>query len=280
MKKILIPLDFKLNSYDAVDYAINFFNLEQCHFYFFNTFTQDVEELNKVTLLQAGEDWFDEPKNQSEKSLGAIIQKYTSKDRENTHIFSAISKCSNLVEGIRKVIKEIGIDLVVLPRKKDSNDALGKYSKNTKRILENIRECPVMIIPTSAKLHKTPEFVLVSNFEEELPKDELQNWYDLVRLANGKIKIITLSAMDEMTSLQLSNQKRVGQLINEFSGQSVPIEYVNTIIDLKDYANYHSDYIICLIDGKPDLWRIFGITQSKITNLGPLQSTPLIALHR
>ena len=235
--------------------------------------------MSALSILQADDERFEKPKAESEKSLGILIQKYSCNKHDKKHRFSAISECTGLIEGIKKAIKEIKIDLVVLPGKNPVNPTAEKYSRNAKRIIENIRECPVMIIPSSAKLEKSPKFVLVSNFKEEIPKAELQNWYDLVKIAKGTIKIITLSGKDLMTSSQKSNQSRIRFQIETYSKSPIKIEYVATVDDLKNFANYHSDYIICLLDKKPDFWRIFGFTQSRIANLGPLRSTPLIALH-
>jgi len=279
MKNILVPINFSFNSYDAIDYAIKFFKEEECHFFFLNTFTIDIDGLNTIELLQADEDWFENPKNESEKNLGFVIQKYFSKNLGKNHHFSAISDQTNLIEGIKKVIKEIEIDLVVLPGKKDTNDRNEEYSKNTKRIIENITECPVMIIPSSAKLHKQPEFVLVSNFEEKLPKVELKNWYDLVKIANGTIKIVTLSDKHNLTPLQKKNLNGVRLEIETYTKNPIVIEYVETIQDFKDLADNYSNYIICLIDKKPSIWRMLSLNKSRITKLGLLSNSPLIALH-
>ena len=74
MKKILIPIDFKFNSHDAIDYAIRFFKREQCEFYFLNTYTYDISGLNTIDLLQADDDWYDKPKCASEDNLGYCIR--------------------------------------------------------------------------------------------------------------------------------------------------------------------------------------------------------------
>jgi len=279
MKKILIPIDYKFNSFEIIDYAIQFFKTEQCEFYFLNTYSYEIDGLDALSILQADDDRFEKPKADSEKHLGTLIEKYACNQRDSKHRFSAISEYSGLIEGIKKTIREIKIDLLVLSGTNNVNNSSEKYSRNTKRIIEHIRECPVMVIPASAKLEEKPNFVLVSNFKEEIPKAELQNWYELVDLAKGTIKIITLSEKDKMTSSQKSNQSRVRFQIETYSNSPVTIEYVATVDDLKVFANYHSDYIICLLDKKPDFWRICGITQSQITNLGPLRNTPLIALH-
>ncbi|TVZ26896.1 hypothetical protein JM83_1895 [Gillisia sp. Hel_I_86] len=280
MKNILIPINFSFHSYDAIDYAIKFFKEEEeCHFYFLNTFTIDIDGLNAIELLQADEDWFENPKNESEKNLGFVIQKYLYKNRGKNHQFSAISDCTNLIQGIKKVIEEIEIDLVVIPGKKNTNDTNEEYSKNTKRVIGNIRECPLMIIPPSARILIQPEFVLVSNFEEELSKTEIQKWYKLVKAAKGTIKIVTLFEKDKMTSIQKTNQNWVRLQIEMYSTLPIKMEHVDTFGELEDLVGNYSNHIICLIDKKPGFWRMLGLNNSRITKLGPSLSTPLIALH-
>tara|TARA_R100000935_G_scaffold15425_2_gene30823 strand:- start:43985 stop:44827 length:843 start_codon:yes stop_codon:yes gene_type:complete len=280
MKKILIPINFKFSSYDAIDYAVTFFKKEKCQFYFLNTYSYDINGLNGIQLLQADDDFFEKPKLFSEVNLGQAIDKYTHNNRNDKHRFNAISQCSNLIEAIKKTIKKVEIDLVVLPGRDNTNEGVERYSRNTKNIIENIRECPVMIIPSSAKMHKKPKFVLVSNFDLALPKAELENWYSLVKISNGSIKIVTLSGKENLSGLQIAHQNKVRYYLEMLSEKSIAVEYVENAPALKDFAKYHSDYIICLMDRKPDFWRKLGITHSRITDLGPLPGTPVIALHR
>lgn len=279
MKKILIPIDFKCTNHDAIDYTINFFKSEVCEFFFINTYTYNISGLDALSVLQEDDEMWDKPQLESEQNLGHLVRTYTKGHTDRRHRFNAISQYADLIEGIKKAIKEIGIDLIVLPGKENSLTSSNKYSKNTKRIIENVRECPIMIIPATAKLYTSPQFVLVSNFEEELPAAELQNWYELVAIAEGTIKIVTLSGMDKMTELQKLNQSRVRYQIEMHFNRKITSEYIETVSDLKDFANNHTEYIICLMDKKPTFWRILGIAHSQVTNLGPLQNTPLIALH-
>ncbi len=280
MKKILIPINFKFSSYDAIDYAVQFFKKEKCQFYFLNTYTYDVNGLNGIQLLQADDDFFEKPKHTSEMSLGQAINKYTHNSKNENHRFNAISECSHLIDAIKKTIKEVEIDLVVLPERDNADGCAVRYSKNARNIIENIRQCPVLIIPSSAKMCKKPKFVLVSNFDTNLPQTELENWYGLVKIASGSIKIVTLSSKEDLSELQRSNQNKVRFHLEMLSEKPIAVEHVENASALKDFTKNHSDYIICLMDRKPDFWRKLGVTHSKITSLGPLPSTPVIALHR
>ncbi len=280
MKKILIPIDFNLNNYDPIEYVIQLFKREACEFYFINTYTYDIDGLDALSILQENDAVFEKPKSDSEMYLGAIVQKFCLTNPNKRHRFFAIAQYASLVKGIKKVIRENEIDLVIIPGKREIGSTKVKYSKNTRRILENIRECPVMIVPPTAVLYDSPVFVLVSTFEEKLNETEIQNWYDFVDTVRGSVKIILLSHATEMTPVQSENLNQLRTQIESYVQNSVVVEQVESINKLKDYIRHHSEYIICLMDRKPGIWRLCGINQSKITSLGPLLNNPLMALHR
>lgn len=281
MKRILIPVDLTIHCYEAIEYTVEFFRYEKCEFYFLNTYNYDVDGLNAIHLLQADDDYFEKAKSDSEFCLGRVVENFASRSGGNNHFFSAISERAILVDGIKKTVKDLEIDMVVLAgEKKNNGESSEKYSRDTKRILDNIRECPVMIIPAATKLHKKPEFLLVSNFEQYLPEAEIGKWYELVRIANGTAKVVCFEEVGELSGSQITNLDRLKSQLKSLSGNSVEFEFIENLTSLKDYAADHEDYIICLMDRKPDFWRKCGIKHSKITNIGPIPGTPIIALHR
>lgn len=280
MKKILIPIDIKLNNYDAIDYAVTFFKRESCEFYFLNTYSYNVTDTDAIHLLHEDDDLFEKPKTDSIQSLGRVIQKYTYNNRNKKHNFYAISEDADFIDGIKDTIKKLKIDLVLIAAQKTIEGKTCRYSRNTKQIIEIVRECPVMVIPPSANMQKNPEFVLASSFEVELPIKELENWYELVKIAKGNVKIMTLANKGNMTAVQITNQNKVHSQLENCSKTEVEIEYLETAQDLKNFADNHTEYIICLMDRIPDFWRKYGFSQSRITSLGPLKASPLIALHR
>ncbi|AVI52068.1 hypothetical protein C5O00_13250 [Pukyongia salina] len=280
MKKILIPIDLDLDSYHAIDYAVNFFRNESCEFYFLNMYNYDVDGLKAIDLLQAEDDWFEKPKIASANTLGKVIQRYAANKGNGKHIFRAISECGMLIEGMKKYIIDLKIDLLVLPGKDYNDGRIQRYSRNYKGIIDNIRECPVMLIPSSVEIHENSKFLLVSKFKSELPKNEIEKWYELVKIVNGSVKIIALSEKNQMTVKQRTYLKMLDLQMNMWSGDPVMIEYINNAHELKNYVADHPYHIICLMDRKPDFWRKCRLKHSWIVNLGPLSNTPVIALHR
>ena len=280
MKKILIPIDLDLDSYHAIDYAVNFFSDKSCEFYFLNMYTYEVDGLKAIDLLQAEDDWFEKPTIASANRLGKLIQRYVVNKGDGNHVFHAISECGMLIDGIKKFIIDLKIDLLVLPGKENSDGKIQRYSRNNKGIIDSIRECPVMLIPSSVEIHENSKFLLVSKFESELPKNEIGKWYELVKIVNGSVKIIALSEKNQMTVKQRTNLKMLDLQMNMWSGDPVMVEYISNAQELKNYVAEHPDHIICLMDRKPDFWRKCRLKHSWIVNLGPLPNSPVIALHR
>lgn len=154
------------------------------------------------------------------------------------------------------------------------------YCKNTSLIIDEIRACPILIMPTATKQKRNPVFALVSDFKSEISEEEIESWYEIVKLSNGSLKIVVSNSMNEMTNQQISNQTKVCYYLRTLTNSSVVVDYLNTTSDIKEFANTHSNHIISLIDKKPDFLRKYGLGHSTITNLGPLSSSPLIALHQ
>ncbi len=280
MKNILIPINFNTDSDNVICYALTLFEKEPCNFYFLNTYKYQEDSLNTAQLLKVNQGFPNVSKYNSEKNLSRLVKKYSTELNHINHSFNAISECGNLLGRVKNAISEFKIDLLIIPTTTSTSCNTEKYSRNAKSLIENIRECPVMVIPNSANYCNEANFVMVSNFEVDIPISELKNWYELVKIANGKIKIIAIAAKDGMSTMQKSNYNRVRYHLEMFAKDSVSTEYVENIFDLKRFANYHSDYIICLIDKKPNFLRMCGITNSEFFNLGPISNSPIISLHQ
>ncbi len=278
MKNILIPIDFRFNNYDAIDYAIHFLKNEKCEFYFLNTYKSDISQNEAFQLIQGNFTSLDVPKKRSLDCLGKAIHKYTYNNDNKNHHFNAISEYSYLIEGVKKTIAKLNIDLVILSGKKHFTNK-ESYSKNIKSIIENVRECPIMIVPPSKTLKKSNEFVFVSNFETEIPTQEITNWYNLVKIVNGNTRFIALTKEKDMTNAQRKNLKKLQSASKNLSGKEARMGYLTTKQEVKRFVESSAEYIICIMDNKPNFWRKLGLSQSKITNFGPLNHTPLIALH-
>ena len=280
MKNILIPIDIDKINYTFIDNTINFFKNEKCSFYFLNTYYYNISGFNSLDLLQIDKDWFEKSKNKSEEKLENIVSNCNLKNTSKKHTFIAISKSGKLIIELKKAILSYKIDLVIIPIKNKTESLSSEYSNNVKSILEDLRECPVILIPEFTQLNENYEFVLASNFEFEIPENEIKHWCKFVKIARGSIRIIALTNKNGMTKTQLKNQHETLVKINKILKISTSLEYFSDILYLKNFIRGKLKQIICLVDEKPNFWRNLGFSNSKIINFGPFNNTPLIKLNR
>ena len=112
-------------------------------------------------MLQADDDWFDKPKEYSLEQLGYLLDEYTVSRSNLNHQYHVISGGLSLVKAIEKHIEKIKVDLIVL--KGDE-----KASKNIKAIIDEIRTCPVLVVPKVAAFKTKLKFTIASGFTEEV----------------------------------------------------------------------------------------------------------------
>ena len=276
MKKILIPTDFSLNSSQTVDYITTLFKNVNCEFYFLNTYLYETSGLTAIEMLQADDEWFDKPKEESLKKLGRLVTRYTLKSNNSKHSFHAISECRSIAEGVKENVDKIGIDVVVLTSK--NSDSLGT---TTEVILERIRSCPVLIVPPHAIASNGINFTVASGFQEKINTEEIERFFKALAMTNTQIGILVLKEQNTLSDKEAENLEILLNYLKQLSNNSIGLEFLSPADKLADYAISHHDEIMCVVDKKPDLFRKIGLVNSKvITVLKQLKNNSVLTIHQ
>lgn len=276
MKKILIPTDFSLNSIQTINNVIQLFKNESCEFYFFNAYTCGASGLNAIEMLQADDEWFEKPKEESLKRLGELVEQYTVKSNNSNHVFNAISECINLIDGIKNNIIKIDADLVIL-----SNTAEKTSGKIAENILESIRICPILIVPPHVSNGELIQLTIASDFKQKINTREIEKFCKTLDNTNFEIGILVLEEQNILSKESITNLESLIICLKRYSKTSIALEYAKSSKDLKDYAISHLDDIICIIDKKPDFFRKMGLYKSNvISTLGQLRTNTVLTIHQ
>lgn len=276
MKKILIPTDFSLNSYQTIDYITALFSNEYCEFYFLNTYTYNIDGLDALGLLHEDEEWFDMPKDESIQKLGKLVERYTIKANNTKHEFNAISDNMNLADSIKKNAEELKVDLIVLTSKAEKN-----IGKKTKAILEKTRFCPILIVPPHTSVSNSVRFTIASGFREKINTIEIHNFIKILENTNIKIRILVLEEQNTLTPEATNNLEALLIFLNLVYPKRVDLEYIQPSFRFKDFAASNPEGIICIVDKKPNLFRKMGFTQSDaISKLKKLNTNTVLTVHQ
>ncbi|MCL5128418.1 universal stress protein [Algibacter sp. L4_22] len=274
MKKILIPTDFSENSYKAIDYITELFKNEACSFYFLNVYIYETGSLNAIEMLQADDDWFEKPKEDSLQQLGDLLDEYAVNRYNTKHEYYVISEGLSLVKAIKKHIETVNADLIVLKGN-------AKPNKNIQSIIGEIRTCPVLIVPPCASINKTLNLTIASTFKEAVRTLEIDIFLETFKNTNFEINILALGKKDVITVKTSRNIKLLRNHLKNYSNKSVGLEFTEKPSNLKEYAISHLSSIMCVVDKKPDLLRKVGLCKSKIiSTIEKLHSNPVLTIHQ
>lgn len=276
MKTILIPTDFSATSYQTIDYVVELFKNDHCEFYFLNAYFFDVAGLNAIEMLQADDDWFDEPKQESINKLGELVERHTLKSNNLKHEFNAVSECLKLVDSIKNNIDKLNIDLVILSSSGEKTMTITNQS-----ILAKIRSCPILIVPPQASVCKGLQLTIASNFKQKINTSDIDRFCELLTNTNFKIEILVLENQNSLSNEVASNLEILIIHLKKYIITPIELQYASSPQELKNYAQSHQETVMCVIDRKPDLFRKIGLFKSKvISTMEQLRTNTVLTIHQ
>ncbi len=151
MKNVLIPTDFSENSWNAIRYALNFFEKEHCNFYVLHVNSAKTGPKNSPSLPYIEEIDKRHP-NSSKKQLRKVLTRITAEFPENkNHKFYTLTDDNFFITSIRKHIEEKKINLIVMGTKgaSDGNELI--IGSNTANVIVKV-PCNTLIIPGKSKI--------------------------------------------------------------------------------------------------------------------------------
>lgn len=164
MINILLPTDFSENSWNAIEYALNYFKSQPCNFYLLH-----VNRLTNVTVNDSPyavsretiENIYTKPaKEKLRKLLKRIIDKFQKNDN---HRFYTQADYNFFIESIRENVERKNIDLIVMGTKGASGLKQYIVGSNTGDVITKVK-CNTLVIPENAKFVSLKEIAFPTDF--------------------------------------------------------------------------------------------------------------------
>ncbi|MBM1107645.1 universal stress protein [Aurantibacter crassamenti] len=277
-KKILLPTDFSKSSWNAIQYAIKLFEGRDCDFYILNTYMKDTHGLNSYTLLDPDEAFNKLSEKRSKSNLGDILIKLSLLDTENNHRFHVLSRSVPLVETIKNLVNTMKIDMIVMGAK-GFNDKEGKYGKNTLDVIENIRKCPIMVVPKNVTLERLKEIVLATNFNVDFNECKIKYLVEIAKINNASVQVLSLSNNKKQSKQQKKNKSLLKEHLKGVDYSFNILHNVKLSTALSCFVDIRHSNMISYINKKPSLWELLGFGKRNLGKLGYFKDVPVLALH-
>lgn len=216
MKNILLPTDFSENSWNAITFAIRFFETSTCTFY--------ILHVNRLSYLVTGdipyvatdqviEDVYTKP---AKIGLRKILKRISGQfPHHENHKFVTITDYNFFTDVVQKIVKEQKIDCIVMGTK--GATGLGQHiiGTNTGDVINKIK-CTILAIPEKARFTKLTEIAFPTDFLLKCHPDTLQPLLDILKQNKAALRILHIGEKEtELSNEQLVNKQSLQDLFKD-----------------------------------------------------------------
>ena len=193
MKNVLLPTDFSENSWNAIKYAIHFFNAIECGFYLLhvnslNNFIPQDEALTIDSYYL--ENTYIKPAKQKLRSFVKRISKL--KPNKDKHKFFVLTETGFFIDSIRRIIKEKEIDFIVMGTKGASGLNEIILGTNTADVITKVK-CTTLAVPENAEFVPPKEIAFPSDLNLTYNLDILHPLLDIVEHFKAFLRILHIN---------------------------------------------------------------------------------------
>ena len=274
MKNILLPTDFSGNSKNAIQYALKFFEGENCTFHILNSQKPTGYITADVLYGAPGTSIYEGILNDNKKALENMVQFCESNSEEENFTFIPKLDFDNIVDAINQAVALNNIELIVM----GSNGATGAaevlFGSNTLKVIRNV-DCPVLIVPEDYTFENIEAVLLSLNYQNEVSKESVSLITEIVKKNGASLKILEIEEEDIQLAAQTNQAERSfkGLNLEQYSIKNIPASVAINAFEQLIPVQLHA----MIVERKSFLDRfIFGSETSKISYGSPI---PLLVLH-
>lgn len=202
MKHILLPTDFSDNSWNAIKYAVQLYKDDECTFYIFNAYTPIIYHVEYVLMYPAQFGLADATREASLQNLNNLVDRVAKEFETNpNHKFETIARFDTLVSGMKELIDEHHIDLVIMGTKGATGAEEILFGSNTVQIFKNIK-CPTLAVPSNFEYESPREILFPTDFKIDYKKTTLDVLLDLAVNHHSRVNTLHVSTGYSLTEAQ------------------------------------------------------------------------------
>ena len=250
MKNILLPTDFSDNSLNAIRYAIQLFENDDCTFHLFNAYTPVVYDLTYVLLSPAQFGLRDPIRAASQEGLDELIKELLNEFGSNpNHKFETIARFETLIAGIKELIVERNIDLVIMGTKGATGAKKILFGSNTVQVFREIK-FPVLAIPSNFDYVTPQEILFPTDLEVEFTMGQLQVLKEIAKLHTSKINALHVSTGHGLSEIQDRNKTLLPTLFKRMAYEFHDVEDMEIPAAINRFQEEHSVDMLVMINNK------------------------------
>ena len=278
-KHILIPTDFSKNAWNALNYAIALFKEDECTFYLLNAYQLYHFTTDSIIVPEPGEKSYEEARENSEKGLENLLDGLQSSMDNPNHKFEMISVYNNVLKAVKETIKSKEINFIVMGTKGEGNPMNVLYGSNAVTVIENVKKCPILVIPENSQMPNEPgEVVFASNFKYYYKRRELIPVIDIATRLKAPIRILYVNGEGKLSTEQENNREILKDYFEGIDYSYHTLTHLSTAPGIYAFMESRSSTILALYNRKHGFFTSL-FTTSLVKELSESPQFPILVLQ-
>ncbi len=206
MRKILVPVDFSENAFNALKYACQVFKYERSEIFIMHAYADGVYQNNDSMKRSFFEELKEEASRNSEKQLKNVLEEIKHHYPNPQHNFKTVSAFGSLIDEINDWVNQENMDIVVMATRGETNDRSITFGSNTLQVLKYIN-CPVLAIPEGFEYSAPKEVLFPTNYLVPYKRRELKLLGDMSGSFRSTIHMLYIDPIRKLSLRQEDNQR-------------------------------------------------------------------------
>lgn len=246
MKNILLPTDFSDNSWNAIKYGIKLYKDDECTFHLLNTYIPVIYHAEYMMQFDLGDAIREVSVQGLKRSMSRISKEF--KNNPN-HRFEMISRFDTLVLGIKELIDELHIDLIVMGTKGATGAKEVLLGSNTVQVFKNIK-CPILAIPSDFEYESPLEILFPTDLNVDYQKTSLDLLVAIAVTHHSRINAMHVLTGYDLTEAQENHKKVLENMFKSTAYLFHDVESMEVVEAITKFQAKHRINMLAMINNK------------------------------
>lgn len=273
MNKIILPTDFSENAFNAIKYAVSFFEGEPCEFIIYHTHELPLDAAELQPSVR------EKIEQRSKDELEKTINKIHELDPDKNHSFSTFAEYSYSAEGIVKLAQSENADAIVM----GTQGASGLKEIFVGSVAADVIQgatCPVIAIPRDVEYHRPKKIVFATDLDPLSNYEILEPLIETVRHFDTHLMVLHIFKKGRFMKQEVKMNEN-SLLQDEFANIKDSFHYVennNTTEGIQRFIEEHDADMLAMITRDHGFFKSI-FHQSSVEQMAFHSKIPLLALH-
>ncbi|QED36578.1 universal stress protein [Antarcticibacterium arcticum] len=278
MKTILLPTDFSDNALNAAVYAINLYRRETCHFIFLNAYNIEGYFANSLLMPEPAKHILEQAKKDSIDKLQDLVNNLEIEYSNLNHNFTTVSQNDHLVPAINLQIESAPVEAVIIGTQGNTAAHDVAFGRNTKNIMEEVRNCPILAIPSHVKYKGLNEVVLPTSYKMDFRPEDFSFIKRFLSRNNASLRVLHIEETTALTQMQKDKKQALEAILKSTPHSFHHLANVSIPIGIYTFTESRGSDMIAFLNKKHSFFENI-LLEPLYKNLGNYSQIPVLVLQ-